>query len=227
MIKTVDELYRAIIETNIQHAEHLVREITTDMNHEQVLEEVLSPLLDRIGGIEQTEWLNLAQGYVTAKLVKRILLEYREAIEAAGITPPPPTKKVVLCNAEDDCHPIGREIVSTILHGHGWGVRDLGIDVEASVLLDAAQKINANVLGVSAMTYTTASNVRKVRDEISKRGLTGKVKLAVGGVAFRLAPELVEEVGADGTSPTALQAPALFERLWKEAYTEMEVTHAG
>jgi len=35
----------------------------------------------------------------------------------------------------------------------------------------------------------------------------------VGGAVFRLRPELVEELGGDGTAPNALQAPALFDRL--------------
>lgn len=67
------------------------------------------------------------------------------------------------------------------------------------------------------MTYTTASNISKVRDEITARGLTGTLKLAVGGVAFRLDPELVTGVGADGTAASAMQAPDLFRHLWDDA----------
>lgn len=223
---SIDELFQAIIEANLQRAEQLASEAAGGMSHEQVLDDVLSPLLNRVGDLEQSAWLNLAQGYVASKLVRRILFGYDEAIETVGARPQV-TKTVVLCNAEDDCHPIGREIVSSILRGYGWGVRDLGIDVEASVLVDAALEVGAKVVGVSAMTYTTANNVRKVRDEISARGQTGKVKLAVGGVAFRLDPKLVESVGADGTSETGLQAPALFRRLWDEAASEGSMSHDG
>jgi methanogenic corrinoid protein MtbC1 len=56
-------------------------------------------------------------------------------------------------------------------------------------------------------------NIRSVREELESRGLSGRIQLAVGGAVFRLRPELVEEVGGDGTAPSALQAPALFDRL--------------
>ena len=50
---------------------------------------------------------------------------------------------------------------------------------------------------------------------------TGRHGIAVGGAVFRLRPELVEQVGADGTARTAPEAPALFESLWQRA-GEME-----
>ncbi len=225
-METVDRLFEAIVEANIAKAERLVDSSTREMGHQQVLTELLTPLLNRIGDIEQTAVLNLAQGYVTSKIVKRILTEYEQAFSTAGAWPRG-SNTVVLCNAEDDCHPIGREIVCSILRGHEWCVSDLGIDVEAPVLVDEAIGVRAKVVGVSAMTYTTAANVHKVREEITTRGLTGKLKLAVGGVAFRLDPELVANVGADGTAASALQAPTLFRRLWDEADDEGDTNHDG
>jgi methanogenic corrinoid protein MtbC1 len=64
------------------------------------------------------------------------------------------------------------------------------------------------------MMLTTAGNIRDLRTELDSRGLSGKIRLAVGGAVFKLRPELVDEVGGDGSAPSAIQAPALIERLW-------------
>jgi methanogenic corrinoid protein MtbC1 len=67
------------------------------------------------------------------------------------------------------------------------------------------------------MMLTTAENIRAVRAELDARGLPGRIRLAVGGAVFKLRPELVREVGGDGSAPSAIQAPALFDRLWAES----------
>ena len=73
------------------------------------------------------------------------------------------------------------------------------------------------------MMFTTAENIRKVRREIDMRKLTGKIKLAVGGAVFRIRPELISEVGGDGTASNAPEAPKKFEELWNKSLKEVPV----
>ena len=86
--------------------------------------------------------------------------------------------------------------------------------------VDAALANGARVIGVSAMMLTTAENIRALRSEIDARGLGGRIQLAVGGAVFKLRPELMLEVGGDGTASSAIQAPELFERLWAHSLAE-------
>jgi methanogenic corrinoid protein MtbC1 len=79
----------------------------------------------------------------------------------------------------------------------------------------------ARVIGVSAMMYTTAGNIRKVRDELDSRNLSGRIQLAVGGAVFKLRPELTHEVGGDGTASSCFKAPKLFEELWERSLKEV------
>ncbi|MFA7176187.1 MAG: hypothetical protein WC114_02975, partial [Smithellaceae bacterium] len=65
----------------------------------------------------------------------------------------------------------------------------------------------------SAMMHTTALNIRKLRDLIDARGLNHQLKLAVGGAVFNWRPDLVAEVGGDGTARNATGVDALFQRL--------------
>ena len=171
---------------------------------------LLEPVLAEIGENWMAERISLAQGYVAGKVAEEVLL----AAAARGeLTPVAKKGPVVLCCIEDDYHALGRKLVGIFLRASGWDVTDLGNDVCASELVDKAVATGARVVGASAMMLSTAVNIRSVREELDRRGLSGRIQLAVGGAVFRLRPELVEEVGGDGTAPSALQASSLFDRL--------------
>jgi methanogenic corrinoid protein MtbC1 len=185
----------------------------------QVVPELLSPTLEAFGRLwaQGHGGVSLATGYVAAKVAEDVLsklLQEASANEGFGLSSRGP---VVLGNVEDDFHPLGRKMVAAFLRAEGWDVRDLGVDVAAMQFVDAAEESGARVIGASAMMYTTAKNTAKIRDEIDRRGLTGKLQLAVGGAVLKLRPELVAEFGGDGTAISAVEASALFERMWQSA----------
>jgi methanogenic corrinoid protein MtbC1 len=124
---------------------------------------------------------------------------------------------VVIGNIEEDFHALGRRMVGTFLQTGGWIVKDLGNDVLPAAFVDCAVECGARVIGVSAMMLTTARNILHLRQEIDQRGLTGKIQLAVGGAVFLVFPELVKDVGGDGTAPNAMESIKLFEDLWEKS----------
>jgi methanogenic corrinoid protein MtbC1 len=149
---------------------------------------------------------------IAEDVLSRLLQEARDSGQVRPMKGP-----VVLGNVEDDFHPLGRKMVVAFLRSDGWEVHDLGVDVGASQFVDTAEETGAKVIGASAMMYTTAKNMAKIRNEIDRRGLTGVLKLAVGGAVFKLRPELVAGFGGDGTAASAVEASALFEKLWRKA----------
>ena len=183
--------------------------------HERLLAEVSDPILAMIG----EEWclsgtFTLAQAYVAAKVTEdalgKIVAHKKPSPECQLVKGP-----VVIGNIEGDFHALGRRMVGTFLRAGGWSVHDLGNDVPSPLFVDRAQELGARVIGVSAMMKTTARNIRRLREEIDRRGLKGQIQLAVGGAVFRVCPGLAEEVGGDGTASNALGAAALFDRLWE------------
>jgi methanogenic corrinoid protein MtbC1 len=189
----------------------------TEHGYERLITDVLDPALIMIG----EEWcasgtFTLAQVYIAAKVTEDVLskIASMRKLPSEGR---PPKGPVVIGNIEEDFHALGRRMVGTFLRAEGWIVHDLGNDVPATVFVDKACEVGARVIGVSAMMMTTARTIRRVRDEIDSRGLTGRIQLAVGGAVFCVCPDLVEEVGGDGTAPNALVAPGLFDRLWEQS----------
>jgi methylmalonyl-CoA mutase cobalamin-binding domain/chain len=211
----VPQLRAAISEADMDEAMRLIERWTDENGFEQLVGEVLRPMLDGFGELfGDGEECSLVQSYVASKVAESAF----ELSERAGKSKPPGRSlgTVILGNIEDDCHPLGRRIVASFLQTHGWDVCDLGIDVEPEAFVDKAVELGARVIGVSAMTFTTAEGLRRVREVIDGRGLRQQIRLAVGGAAFRRHPELAAQVGADGTAPDASAAHDLFARLWNE-----------
>lgn len=209
--KLRDDLFALMLDAEREGAVAAVNGFAAVHGYQAAVNDLLEPVLERLGEDWSREKISLAQGYVAGKIAEDVLLAAASTrsdllLDAKG--------PVVLGNVEDDYHSLGRKMVAVFLRAAGWKVVDLGNDVAPADFVDAAVRHRARVIGVSAMMLTTAENIRAVRTELDARGLSGRIRLAVGGAVFKLRPELVGEVGGDGTAPSAIQAPALFDILW-------------
>ena len=208
-----NNLIRAMEAANMDAAEAALEVYAALTSHARALTELLEPVLIEIG----EHWaagdnMVLAQGYLAAKLTEsqltKVLKEQHEVPQVGNSFGP-----VLVGNIEDDFHSLGRKMVATFLRAAGWDVHDLGNDVPAEYFIGYAKETGAKVIGASAMMYTTAKNIKRLREAIDREGLKERVLLAVGGAVFNLRPELTDEVGGDGTARSALLAPELFESL--------------
>lgn len=205
------KLLEFILSGNRKEAINLLDEWARQCNYESVISDILEPVLEDIGDMWVAEKISLAAGYLAGKIAEDTLMKAHQTEQALPETKGP----VVLGNVEDDYHSLGRKLVGIFLRTAGWKIIDLGNDVTAAEFVDSAVNNNAKIIAVSAMMFTTAQNIIKIRQEIDKRGLTGRIKLVVGGAVFKIRPELVAEVGGDGTAVNAMSAPELMERIWR------------
>lgn len=204
-------LFDHIIEAQRDQAVALLDAVGEANGFDFAVHEVLEPVLVEIGESWAKDKLSVAQGYVAGKVAEDILLKM------AQISPCPEGERkgpVVLGNIEDDYHALGRKMVGIFLAAAGWEVVDLGNDVLPKQFVDKAEELGARIIGVSAMMLTTAETIVLVREELDRRGLSGRVQLAIGGAVINYRPELVDSLGGDGTCASAIQAPALFDILW-------------
>ncbi len=110
-----------------------------------------------------------------------------EDVEAKG--------KVVLGTVKGDLHDIGKNLVKIMLESKGLEVIDLGVDVSAEKFVQAAIDANAQVIACSALLTTTMAVMKEVVDEVNAKGLTGKVKVMVGGAP--VTEDFKNKIGAD------------------------------
>ncbi len=209
------KLIASILDGDRSLANEIIDNFASIHGYEASVSQLLEPVLCEIGEMWLKEdGVTLAQGYVAGIIADDVLSKvfansHSKSSEHKG--------PVVIGNIEDDYHSLGRKLVVSALLISGWEVYDLGNDVSAEEFVNKACEVNARVIAVSAMMYTTAMNIKKVRDEIDRRGLTGQIQLAAGGAVFILKPELLAEVGGDGTARNAFRVPDLMDELWKNS----------
>lgn len=212
-----EKLLGAMINADRSGAAALIEQALAGGIHpRQVIAGILDPAIVKLGRLWEQETMSLAQNFVASKIAEDALLrcipERNADLRTKGA--------IVIGNIEDDFHSLGRRTVGLFLTAAGWDVHDLGNDVPAEEFLEKALEVNACVIGASAMMQTTALNIRKLRRLIDERGLAARIKLAVGGAVFNWRPDLVAEVGGDGTACNAVGADELFMRLQAEARGE-------
>lgn len=103
------------------------------------------------------------------------------------------TGKAILATVKGDVHDIGKNIVSVVLGCNGFEVIDLGVMVHCDTILDKAQELNADIIGLSGLITPSLEEMSFVAAEMQRRGMT--IPLMVGGAttsalhtALKIAP---------------------------------------
>ncbi|MGI6421252.1 MAG: cobalamin-dependent protein [Syntrophomonadaceae bacterium] len=108
-------------------------------------------------------------------------------------------------------HDIGKNIVTVLLENYGFKVLDLGKDVKAADILQAAEEQKADIIGLSALMTTTMSRMKEVIEGVKARGLNCRVM--VGGAVLN--QEYADSIGADAYGEDARQAVLVAQSLLK------------
>ncbi|MFP5259699.1 MAG: homocysteine S-methyltransferase family protein [Acidobacteriota bacterium] len=110
--------------------------------------------------------------------------------------------RVVMATVEGDIHDIGKNIVCLMLRNHGFEVIDLGKDVPAERIVDAASQHDASIIGLSALMTTTMVRMEDTVKLVRQRGLRARV--FIGGAVVTEA--FAKSIGADAYAADAVDA---------------------
>ncbi|OGS25258.1 MAG: hypothetical protein A2314_09630 [Elusimicrobia bacterium RIFOXYB2_FULL_50_12] len=110
--------------------------------------------------------------------------------------------KIILATVKGDVHDIGKNIVAAVLESHGWEVIDLGKNVDAETILEAARREKSQLVGLSALMTTTMLEMEAVVEARNKGALPFKIIVGGAPVTERFA----KEIGADAYAKDAVEA---------------------
>jgi 5-methyltetrahydrofolate--homocysteine methyltransferase len=122
---------------------------------------------------------------------------------------------IVVATVKDDLHDIGKNIVSMLLRGAGYIVKDLGNNIDAEAIVDAVREEKPHFLGLSALLTSTMARMADVIQMLEESGLREQVKVIVGGAP--VSEEFAQSIGADGYGADGFQAVAVVEALASDA----------
>ncbi len=112
--------------------------------------------------------------------------------------------KVLLATVEGDIHDIGKNIVGTVLRAGGFEVVDIGKNITAGEIAEAAELHRPNVVGLSAMMTTTVGRVAEVGALLKERGVNVVVISGGASMSAELASLFGVRYAADSSGALSL-----------------------
>lgn len=195
------QLKVAVLEGN---QDGIVKLLERALNEQQldplsIVNEGLIPGIEEAGEMYDRKQYFLPQLMMAAETMKKAFtmvkpLLSQQASQSQGT--------IVMATVEGDIHDIGKNIVCVLLENYGFRVVDLGKDVKAETIVAAAERENADIIGLSALMTTTMPAMKQVIEQVRTRDLN--CKIMVGGAV--LTPEYAESIGADAYSEDARAA---------------------
>ena len=119
--------------------------------------------------------------------------------------------KVLVATVKEDLHDIGKNIVSILLRGAGYTVKDIGNDIAIDVIVEAVRNEKPQVLGLSALLTSTMMYMRDTIQALIDNGLRNDVKIIIGGAP--VSEEFAISIGADGYGADGFDAVRKVEEL--------------
>jgi 5-methyltetrahydrofolate--homocysteine methyltransferase len=173
-----------------------------------IINNEIIPALDIVGTGYENKTMYLPQLLMSAEAAKSAF----ECIKSKMKTDDISSNKCsfVLATVHGDIHDIGKNIVRLILENYGFKVYDLGKDVPPEKIVSEVLRLEAPIVGLSALMTTTVPAMEKTIKLIKEK--SPNTKVIVGGAV--LTEEYANSIGADKYAKDAMEAVRYAETLY-------------
>jgi 5-methyltetrahydrofolate--homocysteine methyltransferase len=201
------KLARAVINGELEGIVPLVEEALAEGLTPMVISnEALLKGLEEVGRRFESGAFFLPQVMVSADTMKAAFGRLKQELSTGKLES---LGKILMATVEGDIHDIGKNILVTLLENHGFEVIDLGKNVSAQRIVDAALAEKVDAVGLSALMTTTMEQMDKVLRLLKSEGV--KTFTMVGGAV--VTQEYATEIGADLYAKDAMEAVARIKEL--------------
>ena len=126
---------------------------------------------------------------------------------------------MVIGTVKGDIHDIGKNLVSMMMEGAGFEVKDLGINNPVENYLEALESEKPDILGMSALLTTTMPYMKVVIDTLVEKGMRDDYIVLVGGAPLN--EEFGKAIGADAYCRDAAVAVETAKELVGRKHNQM------
>jgi methylmalonyl-CoA mutase cobalamin-binding domain/chain len=184
-----DDLYNGL-KSEIEEATRIF--LARGWSPERVLNQALVEGMRIVGVDFRDGILFVPEVLLAANAMKGGMEILRPLLVETGVEP---IGKIVIGTVKGDIHDIGKNLVSMMLEGAGFEVIDLGINNPVEKYLEALEKHQPDILGMSALLTTTMPYMKVVIDTLKQKGIRDDYIVLVGGAPLN--EEFGKAVGAD------------------------------
>lgn len=203
-------LQKAIIKGLKEQAATLTAELLVSTPALTVVQSEIIPALDMVGQGFERKTTYLPQLLMAAEAAKAAFEVIKSSMTAAEATDSAEAKMpIVLATVKGDIHDIGKNIVKLLLENYGYPVTDLGRDVPPEAVVEAAVRLRAPLVGLSALMTTTVPAMEETIKALRKDAPW--CKIVVGGAV--LTADYAREIGADKYAADAMETVRYAEEL--------------
>jgi corrinoid protein of di/trimethylamine methyltransferase len=207
----VEGMYNAILSLDKSEALKMADAvINEDLDINEIVNQSMSPAMDEVGKRFQSGEMFLPELQKAADvfsaamdIMRPKLLETKSDVQPKG--------NVVIGTVKGDLHSIGKDLVATMLNVAGFKVTNLGVDIATFTFFEEAEKVNADVIALSALLTTTMPAQVEIIEALNTQGVREKYKVIVGGAPVD--QEWAGKIGADAYGKDAAKAVELVEKL--------------
>jgi 5-methyltetrahydrofolate--homocysteine methyltransferase len=147
----------------------------------EVIEGPLMDGMNHVGDLFGAGKMFLPQVVKSARVMKRAVAYLTPYIEASKSRngSAAAAGKIVMATVRGDVHDIGKNIVGVVLGCNNYEIVDLGVMVPAEKILESAEELNADVIGLSGLITPSLDEMVHVAKEMTRLGM--KRPLLIGG----------------------------------------------
>ncbi|MGB9839533.1 homocysteine S-methyltransferase family protein [Thermovenabulum sp.] len=205
------KLYEAILNGNNEEVEKPIEELLLSYNEPyNIINQIIIPALKEVGEKYEKGDYFIPELLLSAEAAKKAFEIIKRKIPSGEEEK---KGRIILATVKGDIHDLGKNIVKAIMENYGFDVIDLGVDVDAEIILNEARKYkDLKLIGLSALMTTSVPSM-----ETTIKLLKNKIpncKVIVGGAILN--KDIAEKIGADFYAKDALEGVRIAEKVYEK-----------
>lgn len=173
-----------------------------------ILTGIMIPAIIKVGDLYEKKEYFLPQLIASAETMKSAFSILAPMLETAASGS---KGKILFATVEGDIHDIGKNIVILMLKNYDFSVIDLGKDVSAEKIIEAAKKEDPDIIALSALMTTTMIRMPEVMKKAADAGIRATFMLGGAVVTKEWAESLGAYYSANGVEAVRI-AEKIMER---------------
>ena len=171
--------------------------------------DVLQEALFEVGRRWEENTITVAEEHMATAITQYLVAQLYPRIAWNGAI----KGRIVVTGVQGELHHVGANIVADVLEANGWDVRFLGTNLPHAGILRVIEEHGAEIVGISVTLLSNIPRLISLVEAMDKALGRERLRIIVGGGAFRCKPDLWKEVGAHGFAGDARQLLSVIDTL--------------
>lgn len=199
----------AVLHGPTPRARHLVSLLLrVGVSRDAVLLELLPEAARRLGALWDEDRCGFAEAAIAVCRLHELLREPGLLQEEQRVIPATDAPRILLATTGRDTHALGLLLVAQFFQRAGWCV-EIRPGSSGALIGPVLAEERFDVLGISVTRRDAAAELAGELRWLRTVSLNPALQVLLGGRMLGEEPDLVDRIGADGSAPDALSAPAV------------------